>query len=103
MAEREYSKSGESMCPKDGWVVFRNSELLCGRLGKGVLGGNKVRAGGGHTGVLRLGLAHLVSGGGGALVVCSGTVSCCAGAWAKECWEATRCRAVQGGHIESLG
>jgi hypothetical protein len=33
------------MCPKDGWVVFRNSELLCGRLGKGVLGGNKVSAG----------------------------------------------------------
>jgi len=43
MAEREYSKKGESMCPKDGWVIFRNSELICGRLGKGVLGGNKVR------------------------------------------------------------
>lgn len=42
MPEREYSKKGESMCPKDGWVVFRNSELICGRLGKGVLGGNKV-------------------------------------------------------------
>lgn len=41
MAEREYSKKGESMCPKDGWVIFRNSELICGRLGKGVLGGNK--------------------------------------------------------------
>jgi DNA-directed RNA polymerase III subunit RPC1 len=42
MAEREYSKKGEAMCPKDGWVVFRNSQLLAGRLGKGVLGGNKV-------------------------------------------------------------
>lgn len=33
------------MCPKDGWVVFRNSQLLAGRLGKGVLGGNKVGGG----------------------------------------------------------
>jgi hypothetical protein len=41
MAEREYSKKGESMCPKDGWVTFRNSNLISGRLGKAVLGGNK--------------------------------------------------------------
>ena len=27
------------MCPRDGFVVFRNSELLCGRLGKQALGG----------------------------------------------------------------
>lgn len=26
------------MCPKDGWVIFRNSELLCGVLDKSVLG-----------------------------------------------------------------
>ncbi len=48
MPEREYSKKGESMCPKDGWVIFRNSELISGRIGKGVLGGNKV--GGSCTG-----------------------------------------------------
>lgn len=40
-AEREYKKAGgrEAMCPSDGWVVFRNSELLSGRLGKVTLGG----------------------------------------------------------------
>lgn len=27
------------MCPHDGWVAFRNSELICGRLGKVTLGG----------------------------------------------------------------
>ncbi len=27
------------MCPRDGYVLFRNSELLCGRLGKQTLGG----------------------------------------------------------------
>ncbi|WIA12568.1 hypothetical protein OEZ85_006229 [Tetradesmus obliquus] len=41
LPEREYSKKGESMCPKDGWVCFRNSNLISGRLGKAVLGGNK--------------------------------------------------------------
>lgn len=39
--EKNYSKSRESMCPQDGWVIFRNSELVCGNLGKKVLGGNK--------------------------------------------------------------
>lgn len=30
------------MCPSDGFVCFRNSQLLTGRLGKGTLGdGNK--------------------------------------------------------------
>ena len=29
------------MCLKDGWVIFRNSELLSGQLGKNTLGGNK--------------------------------------------------------------
>ena len=26
------------MCPKDGWVVFKNSELMCGGLGKITMG-----------------------------------------------------------------
>lgn len=34
MAEKVYSKKGEHMCPNDGWVCFRNSELISGRLGK---------------------------------------------------------------------
>ena len=30
------------MCPMDGWVVFSDSELMCGNLGKTTLGsGNK--------------------------------------------------------------
>ena len=29
------------MCLNDGWVMFRNSELLSGNLGKKVLGGAK--------------------------------------------------------------
>ena len=27
------------MCPKDGYLVIENSEVLCGVLGKGTLGG----------------------------------------------------------------
>lgn len=43
MEEKFYSKKGQYLCPNDGYVCFRNSELLCGRLGKGVLGsGSKV-------------------------------------------------------------
>ncbi len=34
-----YTKGRGPMCPRDGFVVFRNSELLCGRLGKQALGG----------------------------------------------------------------
>ena len=26
------------MCIKDGWVIFKNSELLCGNLGKTTMG-----------------------------------------------------------------
>lgn len=37
--ERIYTKGAGPMCPRDGFVVFRNSELLCGRLGKQTLGG----------------------------------------------------------------
>ncbi|KAH7421936.1 hypothetical protein KP509_13G082300 [Ceratopteris richardii] len=43
VVEKNYSKSGgETMCPNDGYVYFRNSELISGQLGKGTLGnGNK--------------------------------------------------------------
>lgn len=34
MAEKVYSKKGQHMCPNDGYVAFRNSELISGRLGK---------------------------------------------------------------------
>ena len=36
--EKNYSKSGETMCPNDGFVYFRNSELVSGQLGKATLG-----------------------------------------------------------------
>ncbi|PIA38793.1 hypothetical protein AQUCO_02700174v1 [Aquilegia coerulea] len=40
--EKNYSKSGETMCPDDGYVYFRNSDLISGQLGKATLGnGNK--------------------------------------------------------------
>ncbi|MCO5579897.1 hypothetical protein L7F22_033762 [Adiantum nelumboides] len=43
VVEKNYrKKGGETMCPNDGYVYFRNSELISGQLGKGVLGnGNK--------------------------------------------------------------
>lgn len=34
MPERLYSKKGEHMCKNDGYICFRNSELLSGRIGK---------------------------------------------------------------------
>jgi hypothetical protein len=36
MPEKIYQKKGdpETMCPADGYVMFRNSELVCGRIGK---------------------------------------------------------------------
>jgi DNA-directed RNA polymerase III subunit RPC1 len=34
MAEKIYSKKGQHMCPNDGYVAFRNSEHICGRIGK---------------------------------------------------------------------
>jgi len=37
--ERNYSKRRESMCPSDGYVIIRNSELICGNLGKATIGG----------------------------------------------------------------
>eukprot|EP00927_Polykrikos_kofoidii_P017509 TRINITY_DN1798_c1_g1_i1.p1 TRINITY_DN1798_c1_g1~~TRINITY_DN1798_c1_g1_i1.p1 ORF type:complete len:1535 (+),score=240.64 TRINITY_DN1798_c1_g1_i1:273-4877(+) len=39
--EKNYTKKGESMCPNDGWIIFRNSELISGNLGKKILGGAK--------------------------------------------------------------
>ncbi|CAK9184824.1 unnamed protein product [Ilex paraguariensis] len=42
ITEKNYSKSGETMCANDGFVYFRNSELVSGQLGKATLGnGNK--------------------------------------------------------------
>ncbi|CAN1772644.1 DNA-directed RNA polymerase III subunit 1 [Linum perenne] len=49
LKEKSYSKpkkgdkrEKETMCPNDGFVYFRNSELICGQLGKATLGnGNK--------------------------------------------------------------
>ncbi|PIN09447.1 RNA polymerase III, large subunit [Handroanthus impetiginosus] len=42
VAEKSYCKSKETMCPKDGFVYIRNSELISGQLGKATLGnGNK--------------------------------------------------------------
>jgi len=38
-AEKIYIMGRLHMCPNDGYVCFRNSELVCGRLGKGTLGG----------------------------------------------------------------
>lgn len=35
--EKIYKKN-ETMCPADGWVYFRNSELISGQLGKATLG-----------------------------------------------------------------
>jgi len=68
-AEKVHTKKGEPvMCPADGYVIFRNSELLCGRLGKTVLGG-------GNKGGL---FATLNSGACCVCVVCVGGV---AGQW----------------------
>lgn len=36
--ERIHVKDTETMCPRDGYVYFRNSELICGQLGKVTLG-----------------------------------------------------------------
>jgi hypothetical protein len=40
LKEKGYT-SGEHFCPKDGFVSIVNSDLICGRIGKGLLGGNK--------------------------------------------------------------
>lgn len=37
-AEKTYSKEGGAFCRNDGFVLFRNSELLAGQLGKATLG-----------------------------------------------------------------
>ena len=38
LAEKIYSKRNECMCAVDGWVCVRDSNLLCGNLGKATLG-----------------------------------------------------------------
>jgi DNA-directed RNA polymerase III subunit RPC1 len=41
--EKNYRGPGEHMCPNDGWVIFQNSELICGNLCKTTMGsGSKV-------------------------------------------------------------
>ena len=41
-SEKVHQQGRVEMCPNDGWVCFRNSTLMCGRLGKKTLGdGNK--------------------------------------------------------------
>lgn len=35
---RNYSGNNEHMCLKDGWVIFQNSELICGNLCKTTMG-----------------------------------------------------------------
>ena len=37
--EKSHKPGTAPLCPNDGWVIFRNSELLAGRLGKSTLGG----------------------------------------------------------------
>ncbi len=32
--EKIYSRKDQDMCVNDGYVIFRNSELVCGRIGK---------------------------------------------------------------------
>lgn len=36
--EKFYSGKDKQMCLRDGWVIFKNSELLCGALGKATMG-----------------------------------------------------------------
>lgn len=40
VTEKNYNKKADigSMCPSDGYVCFRNSELISGQLGKATLG-----------------------------------------------------------------
>lgn len=41
LKEKNLYTSGDAMCVRDGYVVIRNSKLLCGNIGKGTLGGAK--------------------------------------------------------------
>ncbi|KAI3875305.1 hypothetical protein MKX03_000732 [Papaver bracteatum] len=42
VAEKSYKQGKETLCPNEGYVYFRNSELICGQVGKATLGnGNK--------------------------------------------------------------
>ena len=38
LEEKNYIGSTKQMCPKDGYVLFKSSELMCGNLGKATLG-----------------------------------------------------------------
>ncbi len=37
--EKNYTGKRECMCPNDGWVLIRNSQLMCGNIGKTIIGG----------------------------------------------------------------
>ncbi|KAI3929943.1 hypothetical protein MKW98_004097 [Papaver atlanticum] len=39
VTEKSYKQGKETLCPNEGFVYFRNSELLCGQVGKATLGG----------------------------------------------------------------
>ncbi|KAI3860800.1 hypothetical protein MKX03_033902 [Papaver bracteatum] len=42
VTEKSYKQGKETLCPNEGFVYFRNSELICGQVGKATLGnGNK--------------------------------------------------------------
>ena len=41
LPERNYTKRGGCMCARDGYVVFRRSQLMCGNLCKTSVGGDK--------------------------------------------------------------
>ena len=43
LEEKNYTNNTLQMCPKDGYVIFNNSELMCGNLGKATLGGGSKR------------------------------------------------------------
>lgn len=40
LEEQSYIKGYKIMCPNDGYVIFHNSELVCGKIGKPTLGGD---------------------------------------------------------------
>ena len=63
IAERIYSKKGEHMCVNDGYVCFRNSELICGRMGK--VGGRGGARWGGGAGTGRVERENVAWWGGG--------------------------------------
>jgi DNA-directed RNA polymerase III subunit RPC1 len=56
--KEKFYTSGEHLCAKDGYVCIINSELVSGRIGKGLLGGSK----GGLFGVMTARYSPAVAG-----------------------------------------